>query len=50
MEALSCMMVVAVNEGFICGFSVEARSDDHVSVSHLLFANDTIIFCGTASY
>jgi hypothetical protein len=50
MEALSCMMVVVVNKGFISGFSVEARTDDHVSVAHLLFADDTLIFCGTASY
>jgi hypothetical protein len=34
MEALSLMMLVIVIRGFIYGFSVGARSDDLVFVSH----------------
>jgi hypothetical protein len=34
--------------GFYLGFSVGARNDDSLSVSHLLFADDTLIFCGVA--
>lgn len=37
MEALSCKMLAIVNEGFITGFSVGARNDDLVSVSHVAF-------------
>lgn len=47
-EALSHMMVVAVNGGFIFGFSVGGRSDDLVSVSHFHFADDTLIFSRSA--
>lgn len=34
-------MSIAVNRGFISGFAVGARHDD----SHLLFADDNLIFC-----
>jgi hypothetical protein len=44
MEALSRMMSVAVNKGFIFGFLVGVRNDDSSFVSHLLFAKDTLIF------
>jgi hypothetical protein len=44
MEALSRMMSVVVNKGFIFGFLVGVRNDDSLFVSHLLFVNDTLIF------
>jgi hypothetical protein len=47
-EALSRMIVVAVIGGFIFGFSVEAGSDDLISVSHFLFADNTLIFFRSA--
>jgi hypothetical protein len=40
MEALSRMISVAVNGGLLEGFTV-----GNTSVSHLLFADDTLIFC-----
>jgi hypothetical protein len=40
MEALSCMLFAGVNDGLLEGFKV-----GNVIVSHLLFADDTLIFC-----
>lgn len=47
-EALSRMMSTTVNGGFISDFWVRARNDGSLSVFHLLFADDTLIFCGIA--
>jgi hypothetical protein len=41
MEALSRMLSTAFSQGLLAGFSV-----GNVVFSHLLFANDTLIFCG----
>jgi hypothetical protein len=49
-EALSRMMLASTNEDFITGFLMGARNDDLVFVSYLLFADDTLIFCGTVPY
>jgi hypothetical protein len=48
MEALSCMMKRAADGGFLTGFSVGSQ-DNTMAVSHLLFADDTLILCGAAS-
>jgi hypothetical protein len=40
MEALSRMLSTGINDGLLEGFKV-----GNVIVSHLLFANDTLIFC-----
>ena len=40
MEALSRMLSAGINEGHLEGFKV-----GNVVVSHLLFADDTLIFC-----
>ncbi|XP_022873622.1 uncharacterized protein LOC111392499 [Olea europaea var. sylvestris] len=42
MEAFSMMLEKAVGEGLLRGFMV-----DQLQVSHLLFADDTLIFCDT---
>ena len=46
MEAFSRMISVIYSRGLISGFSVGSREHDRVEVSHLLFANDTLVFCG----
>ena len=45
MEALSQLLSHARNEGFISGFRVGGRGREGLFMSHLLFADDTLIFC-----
>ncbi|KAF5465994.1 hypothetical protein F2P56_015953, partial [Juglans regia] len=45
MEALSRMVEAVVGAGFISGFSVGTNSSGISTISHLLFADDTLIFC-----
>ena len=45
MEALSQLLSSARNGGFISGFKVGGREREGPIVSHLLFADDTLIFC-----
>ena len=45
MEAIGKMLDKAVHEGRLLGFSVGASSGRSLMVSHLLFADDTLIFC-----
>jgi hypothetical protein len=47
MEAFSRMISAMYSRGLISGFSVGSREHDRVEVSHLLFADDTLVFCGT---
>jgi len=46
MEALSKLFSVTVHRGFLSGFSVGSGSNRLINISHLLFANDTLVFCG----
>jgi hypothetical protein len=46
MEAFSKMISAIYSRGLILGFSVGTREHDRVEVSHLLFADDTLVFCG----
>jgi hypothetical protein len=46
MEALSRMLEATENSGLVAGFSVGSRNNPGLNVSHLLFANDTLILCG----
>jgi hypothetical protein len=46
MEAFSKMLGAFTSRGLISGFSVGSNEQDRVSVSHLLFADDTLVFCG----
>ena len=45
MEALSHMLDVAASAGQFSGFSVGSTAGPSMMVSHLLFANNTLIFC-----
>jgi hypothetical protein len=45
MEALSRFLDRAVQGGFLSGFSVGAQYGSAVMVTHLLFADDTLMFC-----
>ena len=47
MEALSQLLSSERNGGFISGFKVGGRGREGLIVSHLLFADDTLIFCDT---
>lgn len=46
MEALSQMLTAALDQGNLTGFSVGSRDSEALVVNHLLFADDTLIFCG----
>lgn len=45
MEALSCLLTRAREGGFLNGFKVYGRNGEDLEVSHLLFANDSLVFC-----
>jgi hypothetical protein len=44
MEALSRMLIAAMDQGNLIGFSMGPRDFDALVVNHLLFANGTLIF------
>jgi hypothetical protein len=46
MEAFSRMINAIISRGLITGFSVGSSEQTRVVVSHLLFADDTLVFCG----
>jgi len=45
MEALSKMFAVSISRGFLSRFSVGSSSNGVFDISHLLFADDTLVFC-----
>ena len=45
MDAFSNLISRVEEKGFIKGFKVMGRCGEGVSVSHLLFADDTLLFC-----
>jgi hypothetical protein len=49
MEALSRLLDRAVREGLCLGFTVGKSDETSLMVSHLLFADDTLIFCDADS-
>jgi hypothetical protein len=46
MEAFSRMLNAFISRGLISGFTVGSSELNRVNVSHLLFADDTLVFCG----
>ena len=45
METLSRLIIKATEVGFLKGIHINGSRSDDVLVSHLLFADDTLIFC-----
>jgi hypothetical protein len=50
MEALCRIMSIIVDRGLLSSFLVGSRNNDELLVSHLLFADNTLIFCESNSY
>jgi len=46
MEVLSKLFSITVQMGFLSGFSMGFGSNEMINISHLLFADDTLDFCG----
>jgi hypothetical protein len=45
LEALSRMVSATMDKGLLLGFSMESSDNVELLVSHLLFVDDTMIFC-----
>ena len=45
MEALSCLLKRAREGGFLPGWRFSGKGGAGVEISHLLFTNDTLVFC-----
>ena len=45
MEAFSCLIEKGKQGGFISGFKIEGKGEEGIQVSHLLFVDDTLLFC-----
>ena len=45
MEVFSCLLRRDISGGFLYGWRVRGRSGEEVQISHLLFADDTLVFC-----
>lgn len=45
MEVLSRMISVLLNSGFMAGFLVRDTNRSTLNISHLLYGDDTLIFC-----
>jgi hypothetical protein len=48
MEAFSRMTKALVDHRRFSGFAVGSRGSEQVNISHLLFADDTLVFCGAS--
>ena len=45
MEVFSLLVDRAVEGGFISGYKFKGRNGSERQITHLLFANDTLVFC-----
>ena len=45
MEVFSCLMRRVISGGFLSRWRVRGRGGEGILISHLLFANDTLVFC-----
>jgi len=46
MESLSQMLDATILQGLLTSFSMGTKDNEELVVNHLLFADDTLIFCG----
>jgi hypothetical protein len=46
MEAFSRMISATTHHGSLSGFVVGSRPSETINISHLLFVDDTLVFCG----
>ena len=49
MEALSCLFEMARDGGLLSGFKVLGRNGEGLEIFHLLFTNNTLVFCEAMS-
>ena len=49
MEALSILIDKAVRGGFLSGFKLRGIDGDEVQITHLIFMDDTLMFCKDSS-
>ena len=45
METLSCLLERAKEGGFLSGWQLSGRGGVGVEITHLLFADDTLVVC-----
>ena len=45
MEGFCCLLRRGINGGFLSSWWVRGRRGDEILLSHLLFADDTLVFC-----
>ena len=45
MEVFSCLLKRAISGGYLSGWRVRGRSGEGILISHLLFVDDTFVFC-----
>ena len=45
MEVFSCLLRRAISGSYLSSWRVRDRSGERILISHLLFADDTLVFC-----
>ena len=45
MEVFSALLKRVIEGGFLSGYRVKGRVEERVLISHLLFVDDTLVFC-----
>ena len=45
MEVFSCLLRRAISGGYLSGWRVRGRNGEGILISHLLFVDDTLVFC-----
>ena len=45
MEVFSCLLRRTISRGFLSGWRVRGQRGEGILISHLLFADDTLVFC-----